>query len=153
MLTVRSEFLLSSCREFPRGLPARFCIRDFASEYSCQNKRYQNYQRQAVRLENIRLTTAVQTKNLFGVKQLEVIPSSSVPTRRMKFTMRRKTERNIAKEKIQTMVANASATLLLGSEGATPELGLAPSTIQTRIQQTRRFLEWAWRSRPILSPP
>jgi hypothetical protein len=89
-----------------------------ASEYSCQDKRHQNYRCQVVRFENIRLKGAVQRKILFGVKQLQAIPSSPVPTRRMKSPMRRKTERNIAKEKIQKTVANASATLLLGREGA-----------------------------------
>jgi len=117
MATIRSEFSLSDCREFLRGLQARFYIRGFASECSCQNKPRQNYQCRVVRFESIQLAKVVRTKNLFGVKRLQVIPSLPVPNRKMKFPMRRKIERNTAKEKIQMMVANALAVLLLGREG------------------------------------
>src|SRR6185437_1341550 len=128
MARLASESLLLNCREFLRGLRARFHVRGFGSGRSYQNISRQNYQCQDAQFENIPLAKAVRTENPFGGMQLRKVPPTPVPNRRRKFQMHRKAERNSAKANFEMNVANVSAILLQGPEVATwyHHAGLSP---------------------------
>jgi hypothetical protein len=119
MARLGSKSLLLNCREFLRGLRARFHVRGFGSGRSCQSISRQNYQCQDAQFESIPLAKAVRTENLYWELQLRKIPSTQVPNRRRKFQMYRKAERNSAKASFQMIAANVLAILLQDPEAAT----------------------------------